>query len=322
MSDNVQEMESVVESAADSVVEVPAAAPQPGVGEVLREAREARQMSVADAAQLLKISFRQVEALESDNWNALPGQTFVRGFVRNYARLLHLEAEPLLARIKAEQTPEDPNIVLPQTTSASLPQPGYGKRRDLAVVAGAALMVAVAVAAYIVVPADFWQSPAKTEVTDVASDPAKAEDKATEPVFPPASATNDGAAANEAPNVPLTPPAAAPVNAPVVPAPAAPAPQPAAPAAAVAPAAAAAPVAGQSRFKLRFEQPSWVEVKDKNGQIIFSQLNPTGSEREVEGLPPFVLVVGNASHVKVTYKGREVSLEPRSKDDVARVTLD
>ena len=47
-----------------------------------------------------------------------------------------------------------------------------------------------------------------------------------------------------------------------------------------------------------------------------------GSEREVEGVLPFSLVVGNASHVKLTYKGRDVPLEPRSKDDVARVSLD
>ncbi|HET7776665.1 MAG TPA: DUF4115 domain-containing protein, partial [Azospira sp.] len=101
------------------------------------------------------------------------------------------------------------------------------------------------------------------------------------------------------------------------------APAPVAQPATVSPPAPSGPVAaGQARFKFRFEQPSWVEVKDKSGQIVFSQLSPAGSEREVEGTPPFALVVGNATHVKLTYKGREIPLEPRSKDDVARVTLD
>lgn len=281
--------------------------PLPRVGNVLRQSREARQMSLVDVAQLLKISYRQVDALENDDWAALPGQTFVRGFVRNYARLLHLDAEPLLRQIKAEQTPEDPNIVLPQASSASLPQPGQGKRRDLAAVAGAALMVGLAVAAYFLVPADFWQSAPKAEV----SEEVVTEEKAAEPAFPPASA-------NEAPAE------AAPANAETVaPAAVTAAPAPVVQPATVSPPAPSGPVAaGQARFKFRFEQPSWVEVKDKSGQIVFSQLSPAGSEREVEGTPPFALVVGNATHVKLTYKGREIPLEPRSKDDVARVTLD
>ncbi len=316
MSELVQETLAEESPAAESRPEV-------SVGLVLRQARESRQMSVADVAQLLKISYRQVDALESDNWDALPGQTFVLGFIRNYARLLHLDATPLLQQIKAAQTPDNPNIVLPEASAASLPQPGQGKRRDLAAVAGAALMVGVAVAAYFLVPADFWQSAPEPEP---AAETAAAEAE-PEQAFPPAAPAEGNSSEAAATGVPEQAPAAA------VPPAAAAAP---APVAAAAPAAVAAPApvtvsppapsgavaAGQARFKFRFEQPSWVEVKDKSGQIVFSQLNPAGSEREVEGVPPFSLVVGNASHVKLTYKGRDVPLEPRSKDDVARVSLD
>jgi cytoskeleton protein RodZ len=296
--------------------------PEVSVGLVLRQARESRQMSVADVAQLLKISYRQVDALENDNWAALPGQTFVLGFIRNYARLLHLDATPLLLQIKAAQTPDNPNIVLPEASAASLPQPGQGKRRDLAAVAGAALMVGVAVAAYFLVPADFWQSAPEPE--PVAETAAEAEPEQAFPPAAPAEGNSSEAAATGVPEqapAAVVPPAAAAAPASVAaPAPAAvtaPAPVTVSP-----PAPSGAVAAGQARFKFRFEQPSWVEVKDKSGQIVFSQLNPAGSEREVEGVPPFSLVVGNASHVKLTYKGRDVPLEPRSKDDVARVSLD
>ena len=95
------------------------------------QAREARQLSVGDVAQILKISYRQVQALEDGNWSALPGQTFVLGFVRNYARFLRLDGESLLQRIKAEQVPETPHIVLTQVSTAPLPDSGRGKRRDL-----------------------------------------------------------------------------------------------------------------------------------------------------------------------------------------------
>src|SRR5512139_3689632 len=72
-----------------------------GVGARLRVAREMRQMSVDEVAQALKLGPRQVEALESGNWQGLPGQTFVRGFVRNYARLLQIDPAPLMDHLDA-----------------------------------------------------------------------------------------------------------------------------------------------------------------------------------------------------------------------------
>jgi len=71
-----------------------------------------------------------------------------------------------------------------------------------------------------------------------------------------------------------------------------------------------------------FSKPSWVEVRDRTGQTIFSQLSPGGSERTVEGTPPFNVVIGNAVHVTLTYKGQNIDLSKRSKDDVARLTLE
>ena len=66
----------------------------PGVR--LRRAREARGESVHEAAFAIKLSPRQIEALENDDFAALPGMAFVRGFARNYARYLGLDAAPLL----------------------------------------------------------------------------------------------------------------------------------------------------------------------------------------------------------------------------------
>ena len=62
----------------------------PGVGARLRQAREMRSLSVSDIALSLKLGTRQIEALEDGDWEVLPGQTFIRGFVRNYARVLQI----------------------------------------------------------------------------------------------------------------------------------------------------------------------------------------------------------------------------------------
>ena len=78
------------------------AAPRPAdssVGEILVRAREAQGLSLAEAAQQLKFAPRQLEALEQERFDALSGGTFARGLLRGYARLLKLDAEPLLESI-------------------------------------------------------------------------------------------------------------------------------------------------------------------------------------------------------------------------------
>ena len=87
--------------------------------------------------------------------------------------------------------------------------------------------------------------------------------------------------------------------------------------------ATALPVSSATRsLILSFSEPSWVEVRDRTGQVVFSQLNPPGSRPEITGEPPFALVIGNASHVTLQYEGEAVDLSKRSKDDVARLTLE
>jgi cytoskeleton protein RodZ len=261
---------------------------KPDVGARLRAAREALGMETEAVASSLKLSKRQVEALEAGDWGKLPGNTFIRGFVRNYARILRLDAAELLADLDAPM-PTTPQLDLPQSTSAVLPQTGQVQKRDYAAVLAGIVLVSVAVVAYYLVPTDFWLSkPEESPKPAVAEAPA--------PLFPPASPPEPGAAS--APEQSSGAVASAQAEPPSAPA-----------------------VAGKG-LKMKFTQPSWVEIRDRSGQTIFSQLNPAGSEREIEGQPPFIMVVGNAAHVTVSYQGRNIELQPRSKDDVARVTVE
>jgi len=75
-------------------------------------------------------------------------------------------------------------------------------------------------------------------------------------------------------------------------------------------------------LKFSFAQASWVEVRDRDGAILFSQLGQAGSQRDVEGRPPFALIIGNAGNVSLQYKGKPVDLSKRSKDDVARLSIE
>src|SRR5439155_2470448 len=70
-----------------------------GVGEELLRARQACGLEITDVAQQLKFAPRQLEALEQERFDLLPGATIARGMLRNYARLLKLDPEPLIQRI-------------------------------------------------------------------------------------------------------------------------------------------------------------------------------------------------------------------------------
>ena len=65
-------------------------------GGALRLARENQGLSVQDVASRLRLGPKQIEAIEADNFAVLPEPTIVRGFIRNYAKLLKINAQPLL----------------------------------------------------------------------------------------------------------------------------------------------------------------------------------------------------------------------------------
>lgn len=118
-------------------------------GRSLREARELRGMSIADVVNSIKFSARQIEAIERNDYSQLPGATFVRGFIRSYAKLLQLDPQPLLIMLDHKAPPTDSPIHLPKDTGTALPQPG--ERRSylpyLALLV-AVLTVAIGLATY------------------------------------------------------------------------------------------------------------------------------------------------------------------------------
>ncbi len=86
--------------------------------------------------------------------------------------------------------------------------------------------------------------------------------------------------------------------------------------------AVAAETGARTTLRMIFDQESWVEIKDRNGNTIFGQLSPAGSRRSVSGEPPFDVVVGNAAGVRLTYKDENVDLSAHTQVDVARLTLE
>ena len=99
--------------------------PRPLPGETLRQAREQKGLTLGEVSGALKFSIRQIEALENDDFQQLQGKTFLRGFIRAYARLLKLPSDPLLDMLGEESLPSPEQIVVPANMGETNPVPFY-----------------------------------------------------------------------------------------------------------------------------------------------------------------------------------------------------
>jgi cytoskeletal protein RodZ len=68
------------------------------IGVLLREAREARGMSLADVSEITKIRSKYLEAIERGEFAAIPGEVYLKGFIRNYADCVGLDGGQVVAR--------------------------------------------------------------------------------------------------------------------------------------------------------------------------------------------------------------------------------
>jgi len=78
------------------------------LGQGLREAREARHISIEEIASSTKIVPRYLEALENDHLEIMPGGFFIKGIIRAYAKAIGLDAEEVLAKYKAAELIGEP----------------------------------------------------------------------------------------------------------------------------------------------------------------------------------------------------------------------
>lgn len=279
----------------------------PGVGERLRAAREARRLTVADVAQALKLGPRQVEALEGGDWGSLPGTTFIRGFVRNYARLLQVDAVPLMAQLDATVATAKVNLDVPENASGAMPATRSAVQRHNRgiVILGAVLLVAAGLA-YLLLPDDLTALRDKAQgmidsaarkdskVTETVAVPVAKEPTAPEPAFPP----------GQTPEQVINPQLQA------------------LPQLAPAPAGQAAATAGTGTLGLAFKGESWVEIRDRDGKVLLSERRTVGGDQALDGAAPLTVTLGKASAVALTWRGKPVDLAPHSKGEVARLTLE
>jgi cytoskeleton protein RodZ len=115
----------------DTIPPAEAAPAGPGVGQLLRAARLERGLTIEDVARQLRLSVRQVIALEEDDYSKLSSITFLRGFVRNYAKLLQMDAAPLLQRVQESLPPPQTQTISYQIEGIPFPSHRNQGKRNL-----------------------------------------------------------------------------------------------------------------------------------------------------------------------------------------------
>jgi cytoskeletal protein RodZ len=73
------------------------------VGRFLREKREEKRMSVAEVARATRVPVSSVERIEGDQFDELPAEVFVRGFLKSYARAVGVDEDEVLALYTASR---------------------------------------------------------------------------------------------------------------------------------------------------------------------------------------------------------------------------
>ena len=318
-----------------------AATPSPSLGKILREERERLGLSVADVAALVKFAPRQIEALEADDLKQLPEPAFLRGFVRSYAKILHLDSRPLLELLpEAKMTTAE---MIPPSVGVPYPTEHVSQRQSLNLL-GAALLLAVIAAAF-----SMWhfKTPFKQFTGAKIETPVPPAAEQQVAPAPPVKKHNVPETSNTAePKASVQPKVAAESKPAAEPKRAAetrkessatvvkssvPAVKTKAKTAAAEPKTQATEAvssedngADTTTLRLVFDEDSWTEITDKDGKMISSQINPRGSELNVHGHLPLSLVIGHAATAHLYQDGEPVDLTPyiNSSSEVARLTLE
>ncbi|MEB0951240.1 cytoskeleton protein RodZ [Citrobacter sedlakii] len=309
----------------------------------LRNAREQLGLSQQAVAERLCLKVSTVRDIEDDKAPADLASTFLRGYIRSYARLVHIPEEELLPGLE-KQAPVRAAKVAPMQSFS------LGKRRKKR---DGWLMTFTWLVLFVVVGltgAWWWQNhKAQQEEITTMADQSAAELNAngattqSVPLDTSAAASQDNTPAStgpaetaQTPAPTTTAPAVDPQqNAVVSPSqanvdtattsPATPAPQSATDGTATLPtdpAGTAAPAIDPNALVMNFTADCWLEVTDATGKKLFSGMQRKDGNLNLTGQAPYKLKIGAPAAVQIQYQGKPVDLSRFIRtNQVARLTL-
>jgi len=306
-------------------------------GSQLSAARSQMGLSLQQVADQLKLSQRQISALENNQFDDLPKMVIVRGFVRSYAKLLKLDPAPIISCLPAEVglsglvADMRPTLATPFMESRT-PFLGRQDSNNRKYLIGAGLLAACALIFLVVqkleqsdyfknlltsqtsgkpvevVAEKMLENAEPTPVSTVVVKPVT-------PVLPTVVATvNDfkpEARDQVASQSQVTENEQSASNAVI-------APQTVVP---LVPSVTPVADSANNQLKLKFRQDSWIQVKRENGSIVTSHLAKAGTEEVFEMKEALQLRIGNAAGVDGWLRGKSMEIAPGKDSNVINMNV-
>ncbi|WP_338892029.1 cytoskeleton protein RodZ [Aeromonas rivipollensis] len=290
-----------------------------GPGQLLRNAREQLGWTREQVASRIHLRLTLIAAIEADTYDKHTSHTFIRGYLRAYAKLVGIPEETILAAYdKLGLTPPD-NIDMQSFSRRSRQQANDSR---LKVVTWLVILVLIALSI-----AWWWQSTARRSAGDEA---LAASEMGTEQTVSVASVTTTVDVAD--PVLPVASDAvatevvvsdaAATVPAVVAATSAALSTETSAAEATQSPAETAATEPGKApQLKMSFTADCWLDVKDANGKTLFSGLKKANDELVLEGPEPLRFIIGAPMAVNLEYQGKSFDMSRYNNGRTARFSL-
>jgi cytoskeleton protein RodZ len=316
-------------------------------GGALRNARERLGLTTQEIASRLRLSVNQIEALEADNFTILPEATIVKGFIRNYAKQIKIDSEPLIDAYNVMVPGKAPQSFKLQPTAdmrvTEYRKPNFLRNAFLGILVVFCLGAWFFYQNYVQKPnpvkptAELVQLGPPEPLPEAALPAAeRAVDQTTTQIdLPSSTATTADAASTELPSAtsstPAVPVATTPLTVPPVVAPAtniAPTTSPSTNPIAPAPLdrSTAEPNAvdlsvGMSKLEFAASQETWVSVTDMSGKEIYSKTLFEGNRESIEAKPPVNITVGNSLGTTLSVNGKPIDLAPHTRVNVAHIKI-
>lgn len=137
------------------------------LGEKLKTAREAKRLSVRDVTRETNIVQRYIEALENNDFNKFPGETYLLGFLRSYGSFLRLDEDELLRLYKGQQISESQTPLEELTKPTSSITFGNLFDKEKLMLTGKILSILIAIFLLIKFAVFVWESMGEISMTTI-----------------------------------------------------------------------------------------------------------------------------------------------------------
>ncbi len=259
------------------------------LGEILRQSRESKKLSIQQVAERLRLSVAKIQAIESDDVELLRTD-LARGYIRNYAKLLGTDVQILLD-LHSQAYPQQQQQIFIVTEALQKKADQYRALKKT-IALGILLVGSISVLILGLYQGYVYLSDHAANTVSSETNSANVAENEKQILDKEQVAAEVNALADKQEKVNTNVNGNGPMQ------------------------------QGQIELKLVFTEQSWTSVRDVEGHSVYNKLAEAGTQDLVYGFPPLKLIIGNVHGTKVYVHGSEISLEKYMQNNVARLNVE